>query len=48
MFKIKVYNNWIEVDKWIFRSWTGERKLNNKLYNGPVYVLGSDKVVARD
>ncbi len=45
MYKIKLcYGKWIEVAEYVFRSWTGERKLNDKPYNGPVYVLGTDKV----
>lgn len=38
---------WIEVSEWIFRSYTGERRLNNKPYNGPVYVLGTDTFAIR-
>lgn len=42
--EIKVNSGWIEVDEWIFRSWTGERRKNNEEYNGPVYMLGSDEI----
>lgn len=44
MYKIKVNERWIEVDEWIFRSWTGERMLDNKPHEGIVYYLGTNKV----
>lgn len=35
---------WIEVSEYIFRSWSGPRKLMGGLYHAPVYFLGSNKV----
>jgi hypothetical protein len=35
---------WVEVTDHIFRSWTGERRLNGSKYHGPIYNLGSDVV----
>ena len=34
--------SWVKVSSWIFRSWTGNRKVNGKSYNGPVFVLGTN------
>lgn len=35
---------WIEVSEWIFRSWTGERRIDGKEHSGDVFLLGTDKV----
>lgn len=35
-------DHWVRVDEFIFRSWTGPRRLNGETYLGPVYLLGSD------
>lgn len=44
IYEIKQSNRWLIVDEWIFRSWTGERKLNGEPFNGDVYILGTDEV----
>lgn len=41
-FEIKVYDSWLVVSWNIFRSWGGERKLNDKLYDGPSYYFLSN------
>jgi len=35
-------SHWVEVEDFIFRSWTGPRRLNGEEYTGPVYALGTD------
>ena len=40
-YEIKSNGNWITVNEWIFRSWTGERRINGELYNGEVFYLDS-------
>jgi hypothetical protein len=35
---------WSKVDPWIFRSWTGQRRVNGVLYSGPSYYLGRNEV----
>ena len=40
--EVKVGPSWIEVTDDIFRSWTGERRINGDEHHGPVYALGSD------
>lgn len=37
------HGRWLEVDEYVFRSWTGKRKLNGKPYRGTVHRLGSGK-----
>lgn len=44
--EIKVGSAWAEVDEWIFRSWSGSRRVNGEDFSGPVYFLGSDKVAS--
>lgn len=41
--EIKIRGKWMEVDDFIFRSWGADRRKNGKVYNGPLYVLGSQK-----
>jgi hypothetical protein len=39
--KLEIYDEhkrWREVSPEVFRSWTGERKVNGKKYEGPIYV----------
>jgi hypothetical protein len=42
LYEIKVYESWVKVSEWIFRSWGGPRRLNGKRYRGPVYYLGTE------
>ncbi len=44
---LEIYTNdtWLEVPNDIFRSWTGPRRVNGSIYHGPVYALGSNKVI---
>lgn len=42
LLEIKVHRDWLKVTGWIFRSWTGDRRVNGVAYTGPVYVLHSD------
>lgn len=37
---------WTPVDVRVFRSWTGERRINGEPYDGPVYVFGSNDKAA--
>lgn len=46
VYEIQVYDSWTKVSFYIFRSWGGPRRLNGRPYNGPVYFLGSRKIVA--
>ena len=36
--------NWTQVSGWIFRSWGGPRALDDQLWQGCVYILGTDEV----
>jgi hypothetical protein len=36
--------NYVTVSAYIFRSWTGPRRLDGADYRGPVYLLGEEKV----
>jgi hypothetical protein len=42
--KLEILSNrsWIEVTRYIFRSYTGPRRINGKPYNGPRYYLGTN------
>lgn len=43
--EIKKGESWLVVDRYIFRSWTGERRVNGKPYKGRVFVLGTSEPV---
>jgi hypothetical protein len=45
VYEIQVNGSWLEVNWWIFRSWSGPRQLNSKPFEGEVFYLGSDKPV---
>lgn len=40
LFEIKCRDQWLKVRYDIFRSWTGERKIDGAPYHGPVVELG--------
>lgn len=40
MMEIKVNGSWVKVTFWIFRSWSGLRRLDGKPYYGPSCLLG--------
>jgi hypothetical protein len=40
-FEILTNGSWLLVDEFIWRSYTGERRLNGEQYQGPIYVLGT-------
>ena len=42
--EIHVNSAWVEVTEWIFRSWTGGRRIDGVPYHGPVFYLGKDDV----
>lgn len=42
--EISVNGSWVEVNDWIFRSWSGHRRLNGGAYFGPVFLLGKDDI----
>jgi hypothetical protein len=37
-------NHWSSVTADIFRSWAGNRKINDRPYAGPVYYLWSNEI----
>ncbi len=43
-YEIKVNGEWVQVTEYIFRSWTGSRRLSDEQYDGPVFFLGTDQV----
>lgn len=42
--EIKVNGMFVKVSEWIFRSWSGERRINGKAYHHHVFYLGTDEV----
>jgi hypothetical protein len=40
------YGKWSVVSYYVFRSWTGKRRISGKPYKGPVFVLGTERAVA--
>lgn len=36
-------DDWISVNAFAFRSYTGERRVDGKPYEGPVYILGTNE-----
>lgn len=42
-FEIFINNKWVHVTKDIFRSYTGARCMNDRVYQGPRYKIGSDE-----
>lgn len=47
MLEIKVNSRWVTVTWYIFRSWTGPRKLDGMPYYGPAVELGRGYVSDR-
>jgi hypothetical protein len=43
---VLIRNRWVETDPYFFRSWGGQRQVNGKTYEGPVYNLGSNLIEA--
>lgn len=35
--QVKLSDSWVEVTDSIFRSWTGDRRINGEDFHGPVY-----------
>ena len=46
--EILVNTVWIEVSPWIFRSWSGGRKVDGKAYSGTVFSLGMNTIVRKE
>jgi hypothetical protein len=46
-YEIKINGSWAEVTSYIFRSWSGKRRIDGVDAIGPVYYLGSKKVATR-
>jgi hypothetical protein len=44
VYEVKVNGRWCKTSAYIFRSWTGPRRLDGKDYNGPIFILGSEEV----
>jgi hypothetical protein len=42
--EIQVNGSWTTVSDYIFRSWTGARRINGTEYAAPVYVLGTTEI----
>lgn len=40
--EVQVGTHWCETSVDFFRSWGGDRRVNGRPYNGPVYELGSN------
>lgn len=43
--EINVQGSWVEVNLWIFRSWSGPRRIDGVDYTGRVFYLGRDEEV---
>lgn len=35
---------WLRTSQWMFRSWSGPRRLDGLTFDGPVYILGNAEV----
>ena len=44
LYEVQNGNRWLTTTEYLFRSWTGERRIDGKPYHGPVYFLGSDRI----
>jgi hypothetical protein len=44
--EIMVNGYWVAVTEYIFRSWTGKRRIDGVEHDGPVYVLGTNELSA--
>jgi hypothetical protein len=44
-YQVYVNGSWLSVSRDIWRSWTGKRRYNGKVYAGPVYYLFSNEKV---
>jgi len=42
--KVRPTSGWTKVTAYIFRSWSGERRLDGEIYEGPVYYVGTNEV----
>jgi hypothetical protein len=42
LYEININGKWIKSSEYVFRSWTGSRCLNGKVYQGPRFSLGTD------
>lgn len=40
----KVNGEWVAVSWWIFRSWTGGRRVNGRAFHGRAFYLGQTAV----
>lgn len=47
VFEIVTNGSWIKVDVYIFRSYTGQRRLNGRAWLGPVFMLGKSEIAVR-
>jgi hypothetical protein len=43
-YEIEVYNRWIVVNEWIWRSWAGHRRVDGQDYTGVIFYLGTEVV----
>jgi len=44
MLTIKLHSKWVAVDAYIWRSWTGLRRIDQAEHHGPTYLLGTNKL----
>jgi hypothetical protein len=42
------HGQWCTTSQWMFRSWSGPRRLDGLTFGGAIYLLGSDKVYERE
>jgi len=38
--------SWCKTSQWMFRSWSGARRIDGEPFDGPVYILGNREVYA--
>ena len=43
-YEVMIGQNWHNVSEYIFRSWTGARCVNGKVYQDQRFVIGSDEL----
>lgn len=44
VYEVSIRGRWAKTSAYIFRSWSGPRRIDGENYNGPVYLLGTEEV----
>jgi hypothetical protein len=44
VYEVSIRGRWHKTSAYMFRSWTGSRRIDGENYNGPVYFLGTEEV----